>query len=395
MRRLLLSLSMVAYLLAQEKSGGKPGLPLKTDHKLEFDTDEGTWLSLDISKDGKTILFDLLGDLYTIPYGGGDATPVITGLAFDSQAVYSPDGSMIAFVSDRSGSENLWVAKANGSEPKQLSKDKQGEFVSPSWTPDGEYVLVSRNPEGLGTHEIWMYDVKGGAGVQVTKSKPTPTTTRQQQLNFLGAVASPDGKFFYYARRTGGFTYNATFPLWQIVRRDRTTGDEDVITDAPGSAFRPVLSPDGKKMVYGTRYETETGLRIRDLSTGEDRWLKYPIQRDDQESRATRDVLPELRVHAGWQRSDRLLWRQDQSHPGVDRREPAHPVSRPCVARDGAATQIRLTHRRRAGARTPHPGTRAFSRRKTAGILGVDSRLHDGPAQRQAGPYRHRQHPRV
>ena len=292
MRRLLLSLGIVAYLLAQEKSGSKPGLPLKPERKLEFDTDEGTWLSLDVSKDGKTIVFDLLGDLYTVPIEGGEAKPLITGLPFDGQPVYSPDGSTIAFTSDRSGSDNLWIAKADGSDPRQLSKDKEGDFISPSWTPDGEYVIVSRNPEGLGTHEIWMYHVKGGAGVQVTKTKPTPTTTRQQQLNFLGAVASPDGKYFYYARRTGGFSYNVTFPLWQIVRRDRVTGDEDVITDAPESAFRPVLSPDGKRMVYGARFETQTGLRIRTLATGEDHWLKYPVQRDDQESRATRDVLP-------------------------------------------------------------------------------------------------------
>jgi Tol biopolymer transport system component len=292
MRRFFLCLGIAAYLLAQEKSGGKPGLPLKTDRKIQFDTDEGTWLSLDLSKDGKTVLFDLLGDIYTLPIAGGEAKPILTGLAFDNQPVYSPDGSMVAFVSDRSGSDNLWVAKADGSEPRALSKDKQGDFVSPSWTPDGEFVLVSRAQEGIGTHEIWMYSIHGGSGVQVTKTKPTPTTTRQQQLNFMGAVASPDGKFFYYARRVGGFTYNATFPTWQIVRRDRVSGDEDVITDSPGSAFRPVLSPDGKKLVYGTRVETETGLRIRDLNTGEDRWLKYPVQRDDQESRASRDVLP-------------------------------------------------------------------------------------------------------
>ncbi|MBV8818080.1 MAG: PD40 domain-containing protein, partial [Acidobacteriaceae bacterium] len=261
MRRLrstLLCFGIAVYLLAQEKSGGKPGLPLKPDHTLQFDTDEGTWLSLDLSHDGKTILFDLLGDIYTLPIEGGNAKPILTGLDFDNQPVFSPDASMIAFTSDRSGSDNLWVMKADGSDLRQLSKDKQGDFVSPACTPDGEYVLISRSPEGLGTHEIWMYNVHGGSGVQITKSKPTPTTPRNQQFNFLGAVASPDGKYFYYARRTSGFTYNATFPLWQIVRRDRVTGDEDVITDAPGSAFRPVLSPDGKKLVYGTRYETET-----------------------------------------------------------------------------------------------------------------------------------------
>ncbi len=286
---LLAALTLAAQ--DQKPPAKKPGLPIKPDRKIEFTTDEATWLSLTLTPDGKSIVFELMGDLYTLPIGGGEAKPITSGMAFDSQPSVSPDGKWIAFVSDRDGSENLWIAKIDGAEPKQLSKDPQGDFQSPSWTPDGEYVLVSRRPT-TGLHEVWMYHIQGGSGVQVTKSSPTATTPPNQRVRAAGVVASPDGKYFYYARRTGNFSYNATFPIWQIVRRDRTTGDEDVITSAPGSAFRPVVSPDGAKLVFGTRQDTETGLRIRDLSTGEEKWLKYPVQRDDQESAATRDVLP-------------------------------------------------------------------------------------------------------
>jgi len=108
----------------------------------------------------------------------------------------------------------------------------------------------------------------------------------------MGAVVSPDGRYVYYAQRTGTFTYNARFPLWQVYRHDRETGDVMQVTNAPGSAMRPALSPDGRWLVYGTRHKTETGLRVRNLETGAERWLAYPVTHDDQESRATRDTLP-------------------------------------------------------------------------------------------------------
>jgi Tol biopolymer transport system component len=275
-----------------EKKDEKKGLPLKSARKIEFTTDEGTWLSLDVSPDGKTIVFELLGDIYTLPIDGGTAKLVDGGMAFDTQPKFSPDGKWIAFISDREGSENVWIMHPDGSGVKQVSKDPNNEFASPSWSPDGNYIFVSKAGFGINTFEVWMYHVNGGSGVQITKAKPTPTTPRRERGNAVGVVASPDGKYLYYAKRQGGFEYNAQFPLWQIARRDRKTGDEDVLLEQAESSFRPVLSPDGTQLLYVTRYETETGLRLRNLETGEDRWVRYPITRDDQESRYTRDLFP-------------------------------------------------------------------------------------------------------
>jgi Tol biopolymer transport system component len=271
------------------------GLPLKPDQTIEFTTDQGTWVSLDVAPDGKTILFELLGDLYTISIAGGEAKAVTTGPGFDSQPRYSPDGKMIAFVSDREGAENLWVASADGNAARALSKDNQSLFASPWWGPEGDYVLVSRQVQlPWGAFELWMYHLRGGAGLQVTKGKPSPGPSRDDYTHVIGAVASGDGKFLYYTKRNKLFNpYNVLeFPLSQVARRDRTTGVEDTITEAQGSGFRPMLSPDGSKLVYGTRIDNETGLRIRDLATGEERWLKKPVQRDEQESRFTRDLIP-------------------------------------------------------------------------------------------------------
>ncbi|HET9401703.1 MAG TPA: amidohydrolase family protein [Candidatus Acidoferrales bacterium] len=277
-----------------KKDDAKATLPLKPERKIEISTDEGTWMSLDVSPDGRTIVFELLGHLYTMPVEGGQAKPLATGLPFDSQPRYSPDGKLIALISDRDGGENLWIMKSDGTDPKKLSHMDDGELASPVWTPDGQYVLVSQMTWSQRTYELWMYHVQGGTGVQVTKSRTTtgPATPTTPRLNALGAVFSPDGRYIYYERRAGGFAYNAMFPLWQIARHDRVTGDDDTLTQVHGSAIRPLISPDGGKLIYGTRYETKTGLRLRDLNTGEDHWLKYPIQKDDQESRFTRDLLP-------------------------------------------------------------------------------------------------------
>ena len=244
----------------------------------------------DISKD--RVVFAYAGDLWIASRQGGSARRLTSHIGDEIFPKFSPDGKWIAFLSDREGSDNIWIMHADGTEPKQVSKDPATDFVSPSWAPDGKYIFVSKAAAGITSYEIWMYHVDGGTGVQITKAKPTPTIQRKDRPNDVGVVASADGKYLYYAERRGPFSYNAMLPQWEIKRKDRKTGDEDTIIQQSLSAFRPVLSPDGSVMLYVSRFETESGLRMRNLETGEDHWVRYPITRDDQEARFTRDVFP-------------------------------------------------------------------------------------------------------
>src|ERR1700747_866064 len=154
-----------------EKKDEKKGLPLKPTRKIEFTTDEGTWLSLDASRDGKTIVFELLGDIYTLPIEGGTAKLIDGGMAFDSQPKFSPDGKWIAFISAREGSENIWIMHPDGTGVKQVSKDPNNDFTSPSWDPDGKYIFVSKALFGIGSTEMLVSHSGVGAGVAITKSQ--------------------------------------------------------------------------------------------------------------------------------------------------------------------------------------------------------------------------------
>jgi imidazolonepropionase-like amidohydrolase/Tol biopolymer transport system component len=259
------------------------GLPLKPTRTVEFTAREGSWISVDVSPDGTTLVFDLLGDIYTMPVEGGRARPISTGMAFDAQPRFSPDGTRIVFTSDRSGGEGVWIMSLDMRDTVQVTRGKTDKYDSPEWTPDGDYIVVTRG------NNLHLYHATGGAGQQLTR---IPSTPGQQAFRFMGAAFGDDERYVWAARRRGQWTYNTPLPDYQLVTYDRVSGDISTRAARPGSAFRPTLSPDGRWLVYGTRHETQTGLRIRDLETGEERWLAYPVQRDDQESRATLDVYP-------------------------------------------------------------------------------------------------------
>jgi Tol biopolymer transport system component len=285
------ALTTVAPLAARQqtpsdssKADEKASLPLQPTRSLAYTADEGTWISVDVSPDGRTVVFDLLGDLYTVPIAGGQATRLTGGLAFDGQPRYSPDGSKVLFVSDRSGGDNLWTIDVASGDTTQLTKGDGNAWISPEWTPDGEYVVASKGETRLGVVKLWIGHVDGGSGVQLHKEPAT--------LKTVGAAVSPDGRYIWYARRQNSWDYNASFPQYQLAVYDRDTGRDYSRTSRYGSGIRPTLSPDGRWLVYATRYEDGTALRIRDMQSGDERWLHSAVQRDDMESIADRDAFP-------------------------------------------------------------------------------------------------------
>ncbi|WP_114953730.1 amidohydrolase family protein [Sphingosinicella terrae] len=282
----------------------RPGqtLPLAPARTIAIDTDEGTWLSPDIAPDGKTIAFELLGDIYLVDARrGGRARPLTHGMAFDSQPVFSPDGRTLAFLSDRSGADNIWLADLRSGRLRQVTfRDDDFIFVSPGWSGDGRSLFVSRARPDMGAYELWQVDAGTG---EMSLHLPIRTGEGQPPSEYssvLGAVASRDGRHLYFARHVGRINSDQ-FPEWTIVRRDLVSNEEEVIVSAPrsprpdlviGTAFRPAVSPDGRFLVYGARDRGATGLRLLDLETREDRWLAFPVQADDLQAGPWRDLLP-------------------------------------------------------------------------------------------------------
>lgn len=260
---------------------GDEGLSLEPERTIAFDTSEGTYMNLDVSPDGTRIVFDLLGDLYTMPVEGGEATRITSGMAYDVQPVFSPDGSRIAFVSDRSGSDNIWAVAPDGTGLEAITEEREEPVSTPEFSPEGDYLVARRGGD------VWLYHVDGGSGLQLTESELASGAT--------GPSFGPEGRHVYFSSRGGGGFFSgglAAINSWQTRRLDRLTGDVATITASPNGAFRPRISPDGKTMVFGARVDAVTGLRARHLPSGSERWLAWDIDRDNAERPGMLDLMP-------------------------------------------------------------------------------------------------------
>jgi imidazolonepropionase-like amidohydrolase/Tol biopolymer transport system component len=318
---LALALTVPAALAADEAKKDEPAkwdvsAPHGKTKKVSFETDEGTWMDVDVSPDGRTIAFDLLGDLYLLPIEGGKAKRITSGPAFDVQPRFSPDGRELAFTSDRGGGNNLWRIGVDGRNAVQVSKESFRLMNNPSWTPDGQYLVGRKHftsERSLGAGELWLFHRGGGEGLQLTKRK------NDQQDQGEPAV-SPDGRYVYFSEDVSPgpfFQYNKNPHdlIYAIRRLDRETGEIVDLVSTPGGAVRPEPSPDGKTLAFVKRVREKSVLHLLDLESGEVRPLWDGLSHDMQEAwavfgpYANFDWLPDSKSLVVWAQGK--LWRVD------------------------------------------------------------------------------------
>ena len=262
---------------------------------ISFETDEGTWMALDVSPVGNTVIFELLGDIYTLPIEGGIAQPLIDGHAFQSQPRFSPDGKNIVFISDESGADNVWIADIDGTDAHQITEYNQELLVSPEWSSDGKSILVTVITDGFQrTANLYRIDVSTSEKTLLVKntngaaprliSAPAPGP-------YMGTVHAENSGFYFSSitPRAYGMRKGATSEIKFYNVKTKLT--EKVLIDK-GNAMKPSMSKDGKWLAYGAMSEGKTGLRLRNMKSGKEKWLVFPFVANELEARATRDVLP-------------------------------------------------------------------------------------------------------
>ena len=267
--------------------------PLGPTSTVEFTTDEGTWMNLDVSPDGNEIVFDMMGDIYIMPITGGSATLLRGGPAFEVQPRFSPDGTHISYTSDKGGGDNIWIMNRDGSEEHQVTKEDFRLVNNACWTPDGDYVICKKHftsTRSLGAGEMWLYHVSGGKGLKVTKR-------RNDQQDVGEPCVSPDGRYVYFSQDLSPgprFQYNKdpNTRIYAIRRVDLESGKVKNIVSGPGGAVRPQVSPDGKSIAFVRRVRLKSVLYVHNIETGEQRAIYDNLYKDQQETWATFGVYP-------------------------------------------------------------------------------------------------------
>jgi imidazolonepropionase-like amidohydrolase/Tol biopolymer transport system component len=277
---LAVALSLNAPALAGEWDIEDSGAPSSV---LEFTATEGTWIGVDVAPDGKTIVFDLLGHLYELPVGGGEATPLTSGRSWNMLPRYSPDGVWIGFTSDRGGSNDLWVLERSTGDLRNISQMDLPVFQC-TWSRDGRHLYGSALDMKVRT-PLYQFNLYG------EHNELIPAPRRRMTVDLMWEHPSEEGIYF----GQGGGSLPASGP--RIKRFDMRTGETSVYIDRPGGAAMPIISPDGKYLAYVHVDDDETVLVLHELQTRNENVLVRGLDRGRFESANFYGAYPNMSWH--------------------------------------------------------------------------------------------------
>ncbi len=263
---------------------------------------EGTNISVDITPDGRQITFDLLGQIFIMPAAGGPAKRLTGGAAYSYLPRVSPDGRNIAFISDRSGTSDIWTMSLDGSDLRRVTANKPDDMPVKvpyqnglRWAPDGKSLYVTEMQKFHTEHDVtrgkmYSIDVATGAKSDVFAGSVGGAGA--------GRVPAFHGDDLYFSLPVARDVYLMSVwqernpPLFQIGKLSGATRQVTLATSRDEGAFSPAVSPDGRWLIYWTRYGADTGIRARDLQSGAEKWLVFPVDQDLQFARLLSDLVP-------------------------------------------------------------------------------------------------------
>jgi len=175
-------------------------------------------------------------------------TKLISSTRQDHSPQFSPDGSKVVFVSDRSGSDEIWVCESNGSNPAQLTFLEGTVVGTPRWSPDGQQILFDARPAG--NSDIYVMSAKGG--------KPRALTL--EPSHDVIPSWSRDGRWIYFCSNRSG-----DFQTWRVP----ADGGQATQVTAHGG-FEAFESPDGQ-LLYYTKGRGPGGIWQMPVAGGEER----------------------------------------------------------------------------------------------------------------------------
>jgi len=202
-----------------------------------------------ISPDGSQIVFSYGGDLFIVPVEGGTAVQVTSHPSHDFMPVWSPDGTYIAFASDRHGNDDIFVILSTGGKPDRLTYHSANDLPG-GWSPNGNAILFSSSrmddvkstlfPSGRMT-ELYRVGRDGSRPEQIL------TTPAEH------AVYDPEGNYIYYVDRKGYENewrkHHTSAEARDIWKYDVASGEHTQLTDFAGEDREPVTN-DGKWIYY-------------------------------------------------------------------------------------------------------------------------------------------------